>query len=260
MMVYVTDLETTGFDNDPLAEIIEIACLEYPLLQGDLLESAGVPSGPRWVNFVELVKPERPIPAVTSAVHHITDRTVRDACSIDDVARRLFYALPDDAILVAHTAKFEAHFLNPLAAANGKTLRWICTYKLACRLFPDAPTHSNAGLFYWLGIPASDPDYWHSFFSHEQLHRAKPDAIITQYLLEKMLEKVTLDEALKISAEPALQPRCGFSKEHKGKPWSEIDEGFLKWVLHPDRDFDEDTKFTAQYWLNKAREDDEAGA
>ena len=55
----------------------------------------------------------------------------------------------------------------------------------------------------------------------------------------------------KVHGELARDPADAFvfiGKE-RGKLWSEVDTGFLRWML--DKDFDEDAIFTAKYWLNE---------
>jgi exodeoxyribonuclease X len=55
---------------------------------------------------------------------------------------------------------------------------------------------------------------------------------------------------IKWTAEPALLPRITFGK-YRGTKWADVDEGFLRWVA--DRDFDEDTLFTARSELERRR-------
>ena len=72
MVVRVIDIETTGID--PASDaIIEIASV-------DLVRGGGV------VNARSTyVAPGRPIPAVASAVHHLTDEDVRNAPPLAEV-------------------------------------------------------------------------------------------------------------------------------------------------------------------------------
>jgi hypothetical protein len=48
----------------------------------------------------------------------------------------------------------------------------------------------------------------------------------------------------------ALEPKAkaGTTVQHRGKLWSEVDTGFLQWML--DKDFGEDEIFTAWHWIN----------
>ena len=100
--------------------------------------------------------------------------------------------------LAAHRAAFEKRWCLPRLSGRA---RWICTWKCALRLWPDAPTHSNQGLRYWrrpagldraTGLPA---------------HRAGPDAYVTAHHLRDMLALADVDQLLAWSAQPALLVR-----------------------------------------------------
>jgi len=242
--IYVIDLETTGFDLEQGAEIIEMggSCLETA--QPDLLDS----DGPRaWGYFSQLCKPIGPIPPETSAIHHITDWHVKDASSTAAVYQNMTDDMPDRVIFAAHNSKFEQAFLKPFETKT-RHIDWICTYKLTLTLFPDAPSHKNAALFYYLGLFDADPEHWSRFMDENQLHRALPDAIITEQILDKCLTFVSVEEAIAISAKPVLLSRVPFGK-YRGTSWSDMDAGFLSWVL--DRDFGEDILHTARHHLTR---------
>ena len=103
-----------------------------------------------------LVRPEHPISPATSAIHHLVDEDVADAPPWQAVAPEVLQALPGPAplALAAHRASFEQRWCKP--AFSGQA-RWICTYKCALRLWPEAPTHSNQGLRYWRRPAGRDP-------------------------------------------------------------------------------------------------------
>ncbi|RKQ68984.1 exodeoxyribonuclease X [Litorimonas taeanensis] len=253
--IYVTDIETTGTD-PKTDEIIEIGSQKWINPQ----PSFGV-EGPdeqtSWVKFSALVRPNQSVPAETSAIHHLTDWHLSEALDLSDVLTDFTYKMHPRPIFAAHNSTFEASFLEASLAEKGVKPRWICTYKLALHLFPDAPSHSNSSLFYFLGVFKNLPEFWESFLQKNRLHRAWPDAYITTQLLNIFLNYVSIPEALRISSAPALLPKVNFTKDHRGKKWAQMDESFLTWVLHPDRDFDADVIHTAQYWLDKAKQEDE---
>ena len=95
----VIDTETTGLKAYAGDEVISIALIE---LQG--LEPTGR-------IFTSLVNPQRPIPATSTAIHHLTDADVRDAPCLERL-------LPDivqfigDSIVVGHHVQFDLRFLN----------------------------------------------------------------------------------------------------------------------------------------------------
>jgi len=48
----------------------------------------------------------------------------------------------------------------------------------------------------------------------------------------------------KWTREPRLLPRCPIGK-HRGKPWSEVETGFLRWMLNQ-ADMEDDLKWNAE--------------
>ena len=227
-MIRVIDYETTGTDEDDGAEIIE--CGSYDL---QLVNDAWAISRP--INF--MVHPSRPIPPEARAVHHISDADVMGS----PLLREIIGDFLDGAdICAAHNAKFEQHF-TPY-----KGLRWICTYRCARVVWPDAPVHSNQGLRYWLGLDdAPDFDASHAM----PPHRATPDAYVTAHLLRRLLAERTVDELLTISKYPALLRVMNFGK-HKGTAFADAPTDYLEWIRDKS-DMNEDTKFSAKYWLQK---------
>jgi exodeoxyribonuclease X len=210
----VIDLETTGH-NLANGGVVEIGWQD---LQPDgsggwrLTDSGAM-----------LVNPGQRISAETSAIHHITDEDVQTAPRWPDAAAMVLRATPPQrfAAFAAHRAAFEQRWCVP--ALTGR-IPWICTYKCALRVWPDAPTHSNQGLRYWrrpegldraTGLPA---------------HRAGPDAYVTAHHLRDMLALAGLEQLLAWSAEPALLPRVPFG-EHRGRRWAELDDAALDHIL-----------------------------
>ncbi|WP_454618355.1 exonuclease domain-containing protein [Bradyrhizobium cenepequi] len=221
----VLDYETTGTPEDQDAEIIEFGRIDVDLFSRQVFNP-----------WTSLACPRGPIPAVTKAVHHITEADVADAPPARDLWDEFYSGCGPLDILVAHNAKFEMHF----HAGDGRP--WIDTYKVARVVWPDAPTHSNQGLRYWLDLPvdrerASPP------------HRALPDAYVTAHLFVRLLDHKTVDEMVHISKYPALLKIMNFGK-HKGTTFEAAPLDYLEWIRDKS-DMDEDTKFTARYWVAK---------
>lgn len=228
-IVRVIDLETTGLPA-PETQVIEIAAVDL------IVEPLCLPRFDRLWGLTSLVKPTIPIPPEASAVHHLIDEDLEQAnfwadvwpCYVDNVD-----------VFAAHSAKFERYFLSDEMTHSRP---WVCTWKCALRLWPQAPSHSNQALRYWKKPP-------HLTRTKAALsHRALPDAYVTAHLLAAMLEEATLDSLIAWTAEPALLPRITFGAM-RGRPWSEADDGLLHWVLG--KDFDEDVKFTVRTELKR---------
>ena len=233
-MLRVCDLETTGH-SPPEHGVCEVGWTDVTFADGD---PAGWQVAPGYTSL--LVNPERPITPQTSAVHHIVDEDVTNAPPWPEAVARMLHA-PGEPItaLAAHSVKFEQQWITD-ALTGG--LPFVCTYKCALRLWPDAPSHSNQALRYWRKPAGLDRAV------ANVAHRAGPDAYVTAFHLRDMLALATLDQLIAWTAEPALQVRCRFGK-HRGTPWREVDDGFLRWVA--ERDFDNDTLFTVAHEMRR---------
>ncbi len=237
----VIDLETTG-QGFADGGVVEIGWQDVAR-DGDGAWSLHGATGAR------LVRPEHPISPATSAIHHIVDEDVAGAAAWQFVAPDVLQASPGPAplALVAHRAAFEQRWCKP--ALSGQA-RWICTYKCALRLWPEAPTHSNQGLRYWRrpggldrerGLPA---------------HRAGPDAYVTAHHVRDMLALADMAQLLAWSDEPALLVKVPFGP-WRGRRWGELDEAALEQILAGGAGGNVDMAFTAR--TERARRDGAAG-
>ncbi len=225
----VIDLETTGNSLDD-GGVVEIGWQD--LVQDDAgWRLSGLPQA-------QLVDPGVSISPATSAIHHIVDEDVAGAPPWREAAPAILRGDPGSPplALVAHRAAFEQRWCLP--ALSGRA-RWICTYKCALRLWPDAPGHSNQGLRYWrrpdgldraLGLPA---------------HRAAPDAYVTAHHLRDMLALAELSQLLTWSAEPALLVRVPYGPS-RGRRWAELDDAALSRIIEAEAGGNLDMRFSAR--------------
>ena len=235
MLIRVVDLETCGFE--PPAGICEIGFCDL------------VRDGDEWIVGMPghlLVNPGQPIPPETSAVHHIVDADVRGAPTFAEAARAIFFdeerMQAQRVVLVAHNARFERQWLTPEVTGD---VHWICTYKAALRVWPDAPAHNNGALRYWRNPYGLDRRH------ADPAHRAVPDAYVTAHLLREMLVGTSLDDLVLISSQPAQLVRCNFGK-HRGQLWTKIPADYLRWCSG--QQMDEDTLFTVRAELRRRAE------
>ena len=225
--VRVVDLETTG-SRPPAHGVCEIGWQDVSL--GD---------DGRWhvttSRGSQLVDPQRAIPPVTQAVHHIIDADVVGAAVWADAAPPV---LRGDGLstpllaLAAHRASFEARFCTPALSGGA---RWVCTWKCALRLWPGSPSFSNQVLRYWRKPAGLDRDLG------LPVHRALPDAYVTAHHLRDMLNAASLAQLLAWSDLPGLLPRVPAGPE-RGRAWSELDAAGLA-AFAADRD--EDVRYSA---------------
>lgn len=229
--IRVIDFETTGFA-PPEAEVIEYGWCDLTKSEAGVWE-VGKPAAHLY--SVKTIPPE------TRAVHHITMADVADAPHFDEA--EVHNPIEDVAVFAAHNLAFEDLFI-PRRGLPG-----ICTWKAALRIYPDAPSHSNGVLRYWLedrGLISLD---------HETAmppHRAAPDAYVTAHILKAMLEGgATGREMVAWTKEPGVLPRCTIGK-FKGKPWAEVEGGFLDWMTRQP-DMEPDLKWNARRELDRRK-------
>lgn len=228
------DFETTGVDT-ATAKPVEMAVL-------NALNNSTV--------FNTLINPECPIPAETSAVHHITDEDVVDAPTWavvkNDFAEYCKPGIdtnPMLPILVAHNAEYEKGILGDFVP-----VLWICTYKCALRIWPDAPNHKNETLRYHLKLGSS-----RGRIGHQQTHSAMHDCGVTRLLLLELLKHATLDQLIEWTDQPAQLPYIPLGKFY-GKKWNDpvVDNGYLNWLIGT-KDMREDVKHCARTELERRR-------
>ncbi len=102
----------------------------------------------------ELFNPDMPISAEAMSIHHITNEMIADKPPFKDSdAYKKLQVLfaTDDAVLVAHNAKFDVSMLN---RESLYPQRFICTYKLSRYLDKDGviPKYNLQYLRYYLKL------------------------------------------------------------------------------------------------------------
>lgn len=238
MLFTVVDTETTGTDPEKDA-LVEIAAID--------VENGVVSDKPR----MALIKPPIPIPPESSAVHHIIAADVADAGPAREVVPQVL--LPGrGAIYVAHNSAFEQDFLTPYLG----DVSWLCTYKAALRVYPNAPAHNLQTLRYWLNLPVDRA-------IADLAHRAMPDTYVDAYLLRTLLGKAAVQDMLMWTLEPPLLPACPLNP-HRGKPWPDVPVDFLMWIIglekQKDRDMSPDTIWNAKHELDRRANEQQAAS
>lgn len=237
MTPIVIDTETTGMRDDD--EIVEIAAVRA----ADSFAHS-------------LCRPKsRPISFGAMATHHITPEMVEEAPWIGEALSLCGLALPEhDAVLVMHNADYDRRYLPPYL----RDLPWICTYRCALHLLPDAESHSNGALWYELGLSRSLPQE-----AGSAPHRALFDALMTWDIFNWMVDQAwnrmqdetvgsipSRDDCIQwlihTTQQPVLLRKVRFGK-HVGSLWSEVPLDYLKWIVR--QDFDADVIHTAHHWL-----------
>ncbi len=225
LLIRSVDLETTGLEPPPVDAPVQIGWCD--VTDGNV----GLPFG----SFID---PGRPIPPQASAIHHIIDSDVVGAPAWREAVNDMVGSEPITAF-AAHNSRFEQAHLTPEIIGDAP---FICTYRCALRIWPDAPDHKNQTLRYWLNPEGLDRSI------ANVAHRAPEDAYVTAFLVREMLSKEPFETLIKWSSRPAVLITCGFGK-HRGLKWSAVPADYLKWLSG--QDFDEDVLYTAKYWLHQ---------
>lgn len=214
------DTETTN--NDETAEIVEVA---YSV-GNSMMQS--------------LFKPKGKISIDAMAVNHITEKMVADAFPFEGSTmqadlRGMFAA---DHILVAHNAEFDATVLR---RQNVDPKFVICTMKCVRYLdVKDAiPNYKMQYIRYLWGIE-----------SDAQAHNAADDIEILEKIYDKIAEKMSIEEMIKVTADPFLLRKLSFGK-YKGLAAKDIPRDYLIWLRRQDN-IAGDLLYTLNYYINKA--------
>lgn len=223
--IRIVDVETTGTEPADGAQVCEVGFCDL------MLEERTVGEPQSWLCGVDAMPPE------VRAVHHISLAECSGQPPFDEA--RLFAG--DIDAIAAHNAEFELKFCAP-------TVPVICTYKSALRAWPEAPSHSNGALRYWLE-DAGKISLDHALT--QPAHRAGPDAYVTAHILLALFDAGhTGREMIAWTKEPRLLPTCPIGAEWRGKPWADVDGGFLRWMTNQ-ATMEEDLKWNAQRELDR---------
>lgn len=160
----VVDVETTGAQAREGDRVMEIAVVAV--------------SGTRVEMVLDtLVNPGRPIPRWATSVTGITDALVRAAPPFDEVADQVLAALAG-RVFVAHNARFDWRFVDAEVRRTRDLVldgTRICTVRLARRLLPGPRSCGLDALSRFFG------------FENPARHRAGGDALVTAWLLQRLL-------------------------------------------------------------------------
>jgi exodeoxyribonuclease X len=215
------DLETTGFA--PPAEICEVAFIDF---DEELNELA---------RYQSLIKPFDAIPAEARAVHHIGPRDVESAPRWQQARFHIKVTYPSPDILIAHNSEFERQWFSEI----WPKAKWLCTWKSALRVWPNAPKHSNSVLRYHLGLDVPvDPTM--------PAHRALQDCVVTAKVLCELRKHASFDEMITWETEQPILPFVPLGR-YRGQKWPDVPIDYLEWIGRSD--LGEDIKFNASQEL-----------
>jgi exodeoxyribonuclease X len=227
MTVRVIDVETTGLDPQK-DSVIEIASID--------LTKDGFTNPMQ--TFVALPSGSSGVPSEASALHGIIDADLVGAPPFREAMSR--FAGAD--LYVSHNAGFEMARLPDLGP-------WVCTFKAALRVWPEAPAFSNGALRYWLGHVNPLGVDRHKVVAH----RAPGDVLMTGAVFLSLLQSgAKMSDLRAWTAEPAAYPRFTFGK-HKGQKVADTPTDYLEWLAFKATEVEGDWKLLAAAELKRRR-------
>ena len=161
--IVVIDFETTGLSARAGDRAIEVAAVE-------------VIDGQVGRHFASLINPGVPVPSFITGLTGITSAMVRSAPDSRAVMHGLAQFV-EDAPLVAHNAAFDAGFYSHEMRLQGLDCesRFLCSLRVARRLYPRAQNHKLSTLADYVDIPMQGT-----------YHRALADADLTARIFMTM--------------------------------------------------------------------------
>lgn len=190
------------------------------------------------MKYSELYAPRPGFAGITpkiSAITGITPKMVAGRKSFDDDIEEHRLDLEGFDYIVAHNAFYDSKVLNryPEHILNSKP--WICTLKLAKKLFQDDPSFEEFTLGYLrYKLELDIPD-------EVVCHRASDDSYVCAVLFIRLVAEMEarglLDQTapygyqiIEFISKPNLLKTFPFGK-HKGKPFAEIPLSYYSWAL-----------------------------
>jgi DNA polymerase-3 subunit epsilon len=161
------DFETTGLSASGGDRVIEVG---IAVLEGDRIVD----------RYQSLINPRMPVPWFIEDLTGITDDMVRSAPGAPEVMGEV-HEFIGDMRLVAHNASFDRGFMDAEFSRIRRRRKqdFICSLRVARRVYPHARNHKLGTLVHLTGVTAS-----------ARAHRALGDAEMTARVWNHMVEDV----------------------------------------------------------------------
>lgn len=237
--------------------MLDTECTHADPTQAEIVELAVATWDQTWHYTCELFGSEQPMPPEASAVTHIhADQIVHLPTFVNSADQVIPMLVSDRNYYVSHNIKYDvsvlhAHLHNmdtELAHMVTDPDRWICTLRLSRRAWPQAHSHAQSYLRYWLNLNVP-----HELISH----RALPDTQVCVCLLERVVQELTdqgqlnphedlAPQLVSLTQAPIPMTKWPLGK-HKGKLMEDLDTEYLLWCVDslkylnpqdPDHDLD----------------------
>ncbi len=235
----ITDTETTHWDREsPDFRVIQASAI--PFVNGRFLEPLldEIISPPGF--DLSTIRPD------VIAVNGLTpSRIASEGRGIEGLADLCLSLLEPDPgtkmVVVAHNWAFDRAAIESEMRANGieidlSGVPYIDTLTVVRHLYDEGwdgyggnrlPNMKLGTCFYAL-VP---PERWERLPSELAPHHSFYDVHLCGMLLEVLLEKMSAEDLIELSKTAVIPRTCPIGKE-RGKPWAEVDQGFLRWMVN----------------------------
>ena len=217
-----------------------------------LLQVAYRFDGGEFIN--EYFNPGTPIKFGAMAIHHVTEKDIAEKPLFKGsrTESHLVDISEQDATFVAHNALYDLGMMEK----EGITFKsHIDTLKIAKMLDTEGKfeNHTLQYLRYYYGLDIN--------LNGLSPHDALADIIVleevTYQLASELCKKegiaydAAFERMIEISSTPNLLHICHF-KKHKGETWESVAKNNMGYIRYfDDKDVDEDTRYTMDYWKAK---------
>ena len=221
--------------------VLDTECTHADPTQAEIVELAVATWDKTWQYECELFGSQQPMPPEASAVTHIHPDALVDLPTFVNSPEQVIPMLVSDRnYYVSHNIKYDRdvlsrnlHQIDPdLAHMVTDPDRWICTLRLSRRAWPQAHSHAQSYLRYWLNLSVP-----HDLISH----RAEPDTQVCVHLLDRVVQELVdqghlnantdlAPQLVRLTQAPIPVSTWPFGK-HKGKSFTDLDTDYLLWCL-----------------------------
>lgn len=258
--IAVLDTETTGVEKDD--DIIEFS-ISYPSKVHEHIDTID--------NYTSRYKPLKSIPPEASAVHFISDEDVVGCFGYNDDLANIDALMGARTFYVGHNVQFDRRMMMDNENKYRNTIsqylidenKWICTLRLAKKMFSEDMEFKNLTLSY----------LWYKFGCYREVdrkvnaHSARDDVFMCYQVLMKLvevaIERGHVDPNKDIGSQivdycnsPMLYKVMPFGK-HKGEEMRNVPLNYIQWMITnsdildtTNPNCDKDLVFTFEYEYN----------
>lgn len=221
--------------------VLDTECTHADPHQAQIVELAVATWDQSWHYACELFGSDHAMPPEASAVTHIhADQIENLPTFVNSVDVVIPMLISDRNYYVSHNIKYDTQVLNShlshmhadVADLLSDPDRWICTLRLSRRAWPQATSHAQTYLRYWLNLPVP-----HDVISHRALPDTQVCVQLLAYVVQELVNQGQLNphedlapQLVKLTQAPIPVTTWPFGK-HKGKLFADLDTDYLLWCV-----------------------------